>query len=278
MGTPVNDIPGTPSVTAPARLAPDGSLYLTVAGAQPDGKLPIEAGLIWSHDGGRTWGDYVTAGRDPNGEGGFVEPSVIRCASGKWILVTRTEVPVTPGTTHPYKLGPEMVCTSTDGQTWSTPKELPLAFTENGSTAPCIDQLANGIVVFVCNTGTAFSYDEGDRGSRKPSPATTRSSKRSRPAPSRRCACEMHGSVLRTVKPTPGATPQPATAPAPQFAPPAPLPVPQAPALPVTQVRGLPRAVRVRGNSHQASRGSCAPTTGRRCASPSAPSPPAARS
>lgn len=153
---------GGGSLTCPPIQLPDGTLAMAVATILPGNKPPFEDGILRSRDNGRTWGDYTTVASDPERSICFVEPVLVRLASGKWIVVTRTEVPLTPGTTHPYRLGPTMICTSMDeGRTWSKPAILPLEFTRSGSTNPFILQTKTGVVVFAVNTGTAFSYDDG---------------------------------------------------------------------------------------------------------------------
>jgi len=155
-------IRGGLSLTVPPSELPDGTLVMPVhCLSSVDRALP-EIGLLRSRDGGRTWGDYSTIAYDPEDRISFVEPAVARLRSGKWIAVTRTEVPIHAGRTHPYKLGPTLHCTSTDeGRTWSKPERLPLSFTWQGSTAPFLLQTNSGVVVFAVNTGTAFSYDDG---------------------------------------------------------------------------------------------------------------------
>jgi hypothetical protein len=150
------------SLTVPPTELPDGTLVMPVhCLSSVDRALP-EIGLLRSRDGGRTWGDYSTIAYDPKDRISFVEPAVVRLRSGKWIAVTRTEVPIHPGRTHPYTVGPTMICTSTDeGRTWSKPERLPLSFTWQGSTAPFLLQTKSGVVVFAVNTGVAFSYDDG---------------------------------------------------------------------------------------------------------------------
>jgi hypothetical protein len=154
-------IAGGSSLTCPPIILPDGSLAMAVTALLPESNPPVEIGILRSRDNGRTWGDYTTVASDPDRN--FVEPVVVRLASRKWIVVTRTEVPLTPGTTHPYKIGPTLICTSADeGRTWSKPKRLPLEFTWSESANPFIMQTETGVVVFAVNTGTAFSYDEGE--------------------------------------------------------------------------------------------------------------------
>ncbi|NQT15953.1 MAG: exo-alpha-sialidase, partial [Planctomycetes bacterium] len=155
-------VPGGFSLTVPPSELPDGTLVMPVhCLSSVDRALP-EIGLLRSRDGGRTWGDYSTIAYDPEDRISFVEPAVVRLRSGKWIAVTRTEVPIHPDRTHPYTLGPTMTCTSTDeGRTWSEPDRLPLGFTWQGSTAPFLMQTDSGVVVFAVNTGIAFSYDDG---------------------------------------------------------------------------------------------------------------------
>ena len=155
-------IKGGFSLTVPPIELPDGALAIPIHCLSSVDRVPPEIGLLRSHDGGRTWGDYSTIAYDPKGRISFVEPAVVRLRSGKWIAVTRTEVPIYPDKTHPYTLGPTMTCTSTDeGRTWTKAERLPLDFTWQGSTAPFILQTQTGVVVFAVNTGTAFSYDDG---------------------------------------------------------------------------------------------------------------------
>ncbi|MGC9316700.1 MAG: exo-alpha-sialidase [Armatimonadota bacterium] len=241
-------VAGSSSVTVPAHLAPDGRLYQAVATVGHDGRPPPEAGLVWSSDGGRTWGDYVTVAFDPERRISYVEPAILRLSGGRWVCVMRTEVPITPGTTHPYRLGPTMWCTSEDGQVWSEPEEMPLDFTRTRSTAPYLLETQTGVVVFAVNAGTAFSYD----GARtwvtqdielgyypvmaEVAPGTIAS-----------LACGMRGNVIRLTRPEPGADPPEAPASAPTFPEPAELTEAEATPPQVREVLERPAVIRVRG-------------------------------
>ena len=162
-GRPVPGIRGGFSLTVPPTEFADGTLVMPVhCLSSVDRALP-EIGILRSHDDGRTWGDYSTIAYDPEGRISFVEPAVVRLRSGKWIAVTRTEIPIYPDRTHPYKLGPTMFCRSMDeGRTWTKPRKLALDFTWQGSTAPFLLQTDSGVVVFAVNTGIALSYDDGE--------------------------------------------------------------------------------------------------------------------
>jgi hypothetical protein len=239
---------GSSSVTVPARIDPDGSLYLAIHTAGHDGKPPAEAGLLWSRDGGRTWGEYVTVAFDPERRISFVEPAILRLPSGRWIAVMRTEVPIKPGTTHPYRLGPTMWCTSPDGRTWTPPEAMPLDFTREGSTAPFLLQTATGVLVFVVNTGTAFSFDDG----RTWVPQDLKCGyypvlAEIVPGTVASLACGMGGQFLRLTKPEPGTELPVVEAPTPPFPSPPPLPTPEMQAIAELTVEGRPRVVRVRG-------------------------------
>lgn len=161
-GRSVPGIRGGFSLTVPPSELSDGTLVMPIhCLSSVDRALP-EIGILRSRDKGRTWGDYSTIAYDPEDRISFVEPAVVRLRSGKWIAVTRTEIPIYPDRTHPYKLGPTMFSTSTDeGRTWTKPRKLSLDFTWQGSTAPFLLQTESGVVVFAVNTGVAFSYDDG---------------------------------------------------------------------------------------------------------------------
>ena len=161
-GTRVPGIRGGFSLTVPPTELPDGSMVMPIHSLGSVERALPEIGILRSYDGGRTWGDYSTIAYDPEGRISYVEPAVARLRSGKWIAVTRTEIPVYPDRTHPYKLGPTLTCNSTDeGRTWTKPCKLPLDFTWRGSTAPFLLQTESGVVIFAVNTGIAFSYDDG---------------------------------------------------------------------------------------------------------------------
>ena len=240
-------VQGSCSVTVPARLHADGRLYLPVATVGHDGRPPSEAGLMWSGDGGRTWGDYVTAAFDPERRISFCEPAIICTQAGRWIAVMRTERPINPGTTHPYELGPTMWCTSDDAKTWSEPREMPLDFTTNGSTAPFLVETGKGVVVFAVNTGLAFSYDAGLTWTPQDlrcgyypvlaelAPNTLAS-----------LACGMQGSIVRLTKPEPGKAAQSSAVPVPVVDA-VPLPAPVQPEVKVLTVTSVPRVLRLRG-------------------------------
>ncbi|NUQ63919.1 MAG: exo-alpha-sialidase [Pirellulales bacterium] len=239
-------IQGGFSLTNPPIELPDGTLAMAMDALS---KPPSEAGILRSRDDGRTWGDYSPIAVDPEGGTCFNEPCVVRLASGKWITVMRTTVPLTRGTTHPYTNGPTMVCTSTDeGRTWSKPDRLPLEFTWTGSTAPFILQTKSGVVVFAVNTGMAFSFDDGRTwvpqglvpgyypNLLEVSPGTVAT-----------IACELGGHVIRPSGPQPPAAPE--TDPGPPSLEPKPIaaiPEPQG-QLDLGEIRGMPRAIRVRG-------------------------------
>ena len=248
------DKPGEPqvrggcSVTVPASRHADGRLFLPVATCGHDGRPPSEAGLLWSEDSGRTWGDYVTVAFDAERRVSFCEPAVVCSQSGRWIAVMRTEVPINPGTTHPYTLGPTMWCTSPDGRTWSEPEELPLEHTRQGSTAPFLLQTATGVVVFAVNTGLAFSYDEG--GTWVPQelqcgyyPVLAELASGTLAS----LACGMQGKVFGLTKPVAASEPAAAATPVPRIPPPSALPDHRLTPVQVDSVRGTPRAVRLRG-------------------------------
>lgn len=156
-------ITGGFSLTVPPSELPDGTIVMPIhCQNTADRPLP-EIGLLRSHDGGRTWDDYNTIAYHPEGSVSYVEPAVVRVDENRWIAVMRTEVPVNPGQTHPYKLGPTMTCSSRDGgRTWSEPERLPLSFTWQASTAPFLLKTESDVVVFAVNTGLAFSYDGGE--------------------------------------------------------------------------------------------------------------------
>ncbi|MEA3401846.1 MAG: exo-alpha-sialidase, partial [Armatimonadota bacterium] len=190
----------------------------------------------------------VTVAFDPERRISYVEPAILRLSSGRWVCVMRTEVPINPGTTHPYRLGPSMWCTSEDGRIWSEPQEMPLDFTRTGSTAPYLLETQTGVVVFAVNTGTAFSYD----GARtwvaqdiecgyypvlaELAPGTVAS-----------LACGMRGKVIRLTRPEPGADPPEARASAPTFPEPPGLPEVQAAPARLREVLERPAVIRVRG-------------------------------
>lgn len=244
----VPQTPGSCSVTVPARLHTDGRLYLPVATCGHDGSPPSEAGLLWSADGGRTWGEYVTIAFDAERRTSFCEPAVVCTPSGKWIAVMRTEMPINPGTTHPYKLGPTMWSTSPDGRTWSPARTMPLAYTHQGSTAPFLLQTATGVVVFAVNTGLAFSYDDGRTWVPQELqcgyyPVLTEVA----PGTLTSLACGMGGKVIRLTKPVPGDGAEASATPVPQVPPPVTLPDHRLTPVHVDSVLGTPRAVRLRG-------------------------------
>lgn len=244
---PAPGIRGSSSLTVPPIELSDGTLAMPIHCVGSDGRPPADTGLLRSTDHGRTWGDYSTVAFDKERRISFVEPAVVRLRSGKWIAVMRTEVPINPGTTHPYKLGPTMTCTSTDeGRTWGEPALMPLDFTRTGSTAPFILQTQTGVVVFAVNTGTAFSYDDGEtwvpqnlRCGYYPNLVEIA------PGTLATLACGMTGRVLSLSKPTVGTWPVSAveTRHVEQREPRAVLP---REALSSVTITGTPRAIRVR--------------------------------
>ena len=160
---PKPGIRGGMGLVVPPVQLPDGTLAMATTTLGRDNRVPPEVGLYRSRDGGRTWGDYVGIVFDPVRCITYCEPAVVRLSSGKWLCVMRTEVPINPGSTHPYKLGPNVICRSSDdGRTWTEPEELPLEFSRTTATAPFILQTKTGVVVYVVNTGLAFSYNEGE--------------------------------------------------------------------------------------------------------------------
>jgi hypothetical protein len=194
------------SLTNPPIELPDGTLAMAMDALS---KPPSEAGILRSHDGGRTWGDYSPVAFDPAGGICFNEPCVVRLASGKWITVMRTTVPLNPGTTHPYTNGPTMVCYSSDeGRTWTKPERLPLKFTWTGSTAPFIIQTKSGVVVFAVNTGMAFSYDDGRTWvAQNLVPGYYPNLLEVAPGTVATIACELGGYVISPTRPRPGVAP-----------------------------------------------------------------------
>jgi hypothetical protein len=236
---------GETGVTVPPKVAPDGSLYLAVATL---GKTGWEAGLIWSRDGGKTWGEYVTIAAPADKSFGYVEVAVQRLASGKWIAVSRTFRPIDPEKGGAYVNAPTYWTTSPDGIHWQPAKEMPLDFTKVNATCPYLLQTSAGVVVFAVNTGVALSYDEGETWVpqdltlgyypviEEVAPNTLAS-----------LACAMGGNIVRLTRPTQGAEPQPATVAVPRF--PEPLPLPQMAPLPIVAVENVRqlRAIRLRG-------------------------------
>jgi hypothetical protein len=242
-------VEGGVSLTVPPVVLPDGTLAMPVHGVLPGKRPPSEIGILRSRDHGRTWGNYTTIAFDPEGSVCFVEPALVRLTSGKWIVVSRTEIPITRGTTHPYTLGPTMICTSTDeGRTWSKPARLPLDFTWSGSTNPFILQTRTGVVVFAVNTGTAFSYDDGRTWVPQEinlgyypnlveiSPGTLAS-----------LACGMSGQVFSLTQPRPGVPPPPGPpTPLQHISPLVPAARSTAPVAKLQDTSGMFRAIRVR--------------------------------
>ncbi|MFH1265713.1 MAG: exo-alpha-sialidase [Planctomycetota bacterium] len=241
-------IRGGSSLTLPPIQLPDGTLAMAIHCLGSDNRPPTEIGLLRSRDNGRTWGDYSTIAFDSQRLVSFVEPAVVRLASGKWIVVTRTEIPINPGTTHPYKLGPNMICYSADeGRTWTKPARLSLSFTHSGSTNPFILQTATGVVVYAVNTGSAFSYDNGQTWVPQEvnfgyypnlleiAPGTLAS-----------LACGMGGKVISLAKPRPGTTPPKGTPTISEGPKPPPLVSTTPPGFKVREIQGMFRAIRVR--------------------------------
>jgi len=239
---------GATRVVPPIQL-PDGSLAVACTALGPDNRVPPEVALLRSHDGGRTWGDYTTIACDPERCASYVEPAGVRLPNGKWICVMRTEVPINPGTTHPYTLGPNLICKSTDdGRTWSKAVPLPLDFAQR-ATAPFILCTKTGVVVYVVNTGLAFSYDEGETW--VPQETTCGyypNLLEIEPGTLATIACGMGGRVLGLTRPKKG-TPPPAGTPTPkQLGVPKPRRMPRI-AAPLRRIEplGMFRAIRVRG-------------------------------
>lgn len=239
------------SLTCPPIQLPDGTLAMSVHSVLPGNKPPTEIGILRSRDNGRTWVDYTTVALDPERTISFVEPVVVRLASGKWIIVTRTIISLTPGTIHPYKNGPTMTCTSTDeGRTWSKPVRLPLDFTWSGGGNPFIMQTKTGVVVFALSTGTAFSYDEGNTWA----PQNIKfgyypNLLEIEPGTLATLGGMMSGKVLSLTKPQPGVAPPPGPATSPQHdAPPPAATIAPAtgPAVKLQETAGMFRIIRVR--------------------------------
>ena len=68
---------------------PDGTLLTTINGYGDAGGVD-GAYVVRSHDGGATWAEPSLVLGDPNGRIRFTEPPVVRLASGRLLVVTRT--------------------------------------------------------------------------------------------------------------------------------------------------------------------------------------------
>ncbi len=249
---PQAGIRGSSSLTVPPLELPNGTIAMPIHCARGDRRPAAETGVLRSTDGGRTWGDYSTIARDLDGRTSYLEPALVRLASGKWLAVMRTHSGPAPDVIEPHTYGPTMVCESEDeGRTWSPPQPMPLDFAGKKASAPFIVQTRTGVIVFAVNVAVALSRDEGRRwfvqNGKEPlgyypnfveiAPGTLAT-----------MACNMHGRVVSLAAPEQGVLPEPRALAARPSPPPAPDAADDhpAPAPPATAIEGCPRVIRLR--------------------------------
>ena len=147
---------------------PDGTVALSITGSVTDEDMSANSrsnGLIRSHDGGQTWGDFSFVFRATKGpldlqpEGGASEMDIVVLPSGNWVACARAD----RTTLGPRGRGGHPLLISTDrGRSWQkTGAYLAACHQQTGLSLP-----GGGIALtFRAHSwqgpGVAISYDEG---------------------------------------------------------------------------------------------------------------------
>lgn len=76
--------------------------------------------MIFSSDGGRTWGDRTLMAKDPTGNIIYFDPRPSRLSSGRWCCLLWTHDARTD-----QSLEASIIYSSDDGRSWSAPRRLP---------------------------------------------------------------------------------------------------------------------------------------------------------